>query len=99
MNSTGRTLNNIVRQVGDLAELVGNIAEATQTQAGRLGAVNLASNKLDAITRDNTRLAVECNGAIETLQRQADELAAIVSQFALTAPATTAPMWRARRFI
>ena len=84
VNRTGQTLQTIVGQVSDLADLVGNIAEATQEQAGRLGVVNVSSSKLDVITRDNTRLAQECDLAIEALETRSGELADLVSRFTLT---------------
>jgi len=84
VNSTGDTLRRIVVQVGDLADFVGHIAEATQEQAGRLGAVNVAAGKLEAATLENARMADNCDQAFNQLQGQAADLAEVVSQFGLS---------------
>lgn len=85
VNETGDTLRRIVVKVGDLAEFVGSIADATQEQAGRLGAVNVASNKLEQATQLNARMAEECTVAVNELQAQVEELSDVISQFGLSA--------------
>ncbi len=84
VNSTGDTLRRIVEQVGDLALFVGSIAEATQEQAGRLGAVNVASNKLEAATHQNARMTERCDAAFGALKQEAAELSEAVAQFVLS---------------
>ena len=92
VNDTGDTLRRIVVKVGDLAQFVGSIAEATQEQAGRLGAVNVASNKLEQATHQNARMAEECTQAVNELQAQAGELSEVISHFGLSAgPASAEP--------
>ncbi len=85
VNSTGDTLRRIVEQVGGIADFVGRIAEATQEQAGSLGAVNVAANKVDVATGDNARMALECTQAAQTLREKASELSVVVSRFILSA--------------
>lgn len=84
VNTTGDTLRRIVAQVGELAEFVGAIAESTQEQAGRLGAVNVATDKLETTTQQNARMAERCDAAFTELNQQAAELSEVVDQFALS---------------
>lgn len=87
VTDTGETLRRIVEQVGDLANFVGKIAESTQEQAGRLGAVNVASDQLEEATQQNARMAEECSQAVRELCDQANVLAQMVGRFRLSAGA------------
>jgi methyl-accepting chemotaxis protein len=84
VNTTGDTLRRIVVQVGELADFVGRIAEATQEQAGRLGAVNVAAGKLEAASQQSARVAGNAEAAFGILRDHADELIDVVSQFGLS---------------
>jgi CheY-like chemotaxis protein len=81
---TGDTLRRIIAQVGELANFVGNIAEATQEQAGRLGAVNVASAELESATQANAEMAEACTQAVNVLKAQACDLSDVVGRFDLS---------------
>jgi methyl-accepting chemotaxis protein len=84
VTGTGDTLRRIVVQVGDLAEFVSRIAEATQEQAGRLGDVHLAASEMELTTQQNARMAEDCNEAVSQLQGEAADLRDIVGRFVIT---------------
>ena len=87
---TGETLRRIVDQVGELANFVGTIAESTQEQAGRLGAVNVASDQLEAATQRNARMAEEGVQAVRALRQDSRSLIEMIDRFQLSQSSPTA---------
>lgn len=69
--------------VRESAKLIGEIAEASRSQAVAIGEVSTAVRQLDEITQHNAALVEETNAAIEQTENQAAELDGIVAVFEL----------------
>lgn len=59
VHEAGRTMQNIVSQVRNVTQLLGQISQATSEQAGGLSELTQAVSELDAITRKNADLVEE----------------------------------------
>lgn len=81
VGETGDALTRIVAQVNDINQVVTNIALSASEQAHGLGQVNTAVNEMDQVTQQNAAMVEEATAATQTLSRQTDELARLVSRF------------------
>ncbi|MEQ1714585.1 MAG: methyl-accepting chemotaxis protein [Hyphomicrobium sp.] len=79
--ATGQALTRILAQVGDINDIVTEIAASTNEQAQGLGQVNTAVNEMDQVTQQNAAMVEQATGATQTLSRQTDELSRLVSRF------------------
>jgi methyl-accepting chemotaxis protein len=80
----GHTMEQIVKQVRLVTDLVLEISGATQVQSGSIGQINRAVNQLDDMTQQNAALVEEGAAAAASLESQAVKLAQAVSAFKLT---------------
>jgi len=78
-----RVVSGILRS----SELVEQIAEATQSQAGVIAEVTSAVRQMDEMTQHNAALVEQTNAAVEQTEAQASELDKVVEQFVFEAPA------------
>jgi len=69
--------------IRDSARLIGDIAEASRSQAISIGEVSVSVRQMDEITQHNAALVEETNAAIEQTENQAAELDEIVAVFEL----------------
>jgi methyl-accepting chemotaxis protein len=90
---TGASLNDIVNQVGAVAERVEDIAEAAAEQSRGLEEVNNAIASLDSVTQQNAAVADGSHRAAATLKMEADNLVRQVSRFRISdnTPSAGAP--------
>jgi len=77
----GTTMQDIVGQVGRVAELVGRIRAATGEQSDGLDQVNVAVAALDRMTQQNAALVEESSAAARALEDQSVQLAGLVARF------------------
>ena len=83
VGETGKALGRIVEQVVKMSALVGDIAASAQEQATGLNEVNEAVNQMDHVTQQNAAMAEQSTAASHALAKEAEKLAALVSQFSV----------------
>lgn len=69
--------------IRDSAKLIGEMAEASRSQAVAISEVSVSVRQMDEITQHNAALVEETNAAIEQTENQAAELDEIVAVFEL----------------
>ena len=69
--------------IKDSAKLIGEMAEASRSQAVAISEVSVSVRQMDEITQHNAALVEETNAAIEQTENQAAELDEIVAVFEL----------------
>jgi methyl-accepting chemotaxis protein len=87
----GSTLTDIMQQVKKVADLIAEIAAASQEQAQGIEQVNKAVTQMDGVTQQNAAQTEELSSTAQTLAAQATDLSGQVAQFRLgeSAPAST----------
>ncbi len=78
---TGKALEAIVTQVGEIDELVAEIAASALEQATGLNEVNSAVNTMDQVTQQNAAMVEESTAAAHALKGEAGELSRLIGQF------------------
>jgi methyl-accepting chemotaxis protein len=81
VRETGKALERIVTQVGQLNALVSEIAASAQEQATGLNEVNSAVNQMDQVTQQNTAMVEQATAASHSLATEAGELVQLIGQF------------------
>jgi methyl-accepting chemotaxis protein len=90
----GAAMDDIVRQVRRVTDLVAEISSAALEQSSGIGQVNGAVAQMDQVTQQNAALVEESAAAAQSLSTQAQRLAEVVAVFKIDddlAPATAAP--------
>ncbi len=77
-------LAGIVTGIGQVSDLVSEIAAAAREQAAGIGQVSGAVGEMDKVTQQNAASAEESSSAASELNGQAEELAAMVGAFRLS---------------
>ncbi|RUM24964.1 PAS domain S-box protein [Rhizobium vallis] len=83
VGETGRALEEIVAQVGDINVNVEAIVEASKEQATGLKEINQAVNTLDQATQQNAAMVEESTAASHSLAREAETLRVLLARFRL----------------
>ncbi|WP_159098833.1 methyl-accepting chemotaxis protein [Aquabacterium olei] len=81
VEAAGRTMAEVMAQVRQVSDLIGEISSATQEQNTGIGQVGQAMSQLDQVTQQNAALVEESAAAAESLSQQASQLVAAVSVF------------------
>ena len=81
VGATGRSLSEIVSQVGEINGVVAEIAASAQEQASSLGEVNAAINQMDQMTQQNAAMVEQSTAACHSLSTEAAELSRLTSHF------------------
>ncbi|WP_297513381.1 HAMP domain-containing methyl-accepting chemotaxis protein [uncultured Caulobacter sp.] len=81
VDRTGSALGSIIQRVGDISELVAQIAAAAKEQALNLGQVNSAVNQMDQMTQQNAAMVEQTTTAAHSLKGEASRLGELVSKF------------------
>jgi methyl-accepting chemotaxis protein len=81
VGETGRSLERIVVQVGEINGIVSEIAASAKEQATGLAEVNTAVNQMDQVTQQNAAMVEESTAASHALAREVDELAQLIRRF------------------
>ncbi len=87
VGQTGKALERIVGQVGEINAVVVEIAASAKEQATGLAEVNTAVNRMDQVTQQNAAMVEQSTAASHTLAGQADQLAALMGRFQVGGPA------------
>jgi methyl-accepting chemotaxis protein len=83
VDAAGRTMQDIVRSVRQVSELVADIALASEEQSSGIGQVNTAITQMDAVVQQNAALVEEAAAATESMKGQAAALLQVVARFKL----------------
>ena len=79
--ASGETLNEIVTSVAKVADIVSEMAAASQEQSAGIEQVNNAVTQMDQMTQQNSALVEEAASASRALQDQAMQLDRVISYF------------------
>ena len=85
----GTTMNDIVRSVQSVTDMIGEITAASSEQSSGISQVNQAVGNLDQMTQQNAALVEESAAAAQSLREQAEHLAQVVSVFKVNGAAYT----------
>jgi methyl-accepting chemotaxis protein len=85
VNRAGASLTEIVDSIRKVAEIVADIASASNEQATGIDQVNKALNRMDEVTQQNSALVEENAATAKTLEHQATAMDERVSFFKLEA--------------
>jgi len=83
VDAAGATMQDIVGSVQRVADLMGEIASASNEQSQGIAQVNASVTQMDDATQQNAALVEEAAAAAQSLQDQAGRLAQVVSVFKL----------------
>lgn len=83
VDEAGQTMNLIVTSVKQVADIMGEITIATQTQSAGIGEINDAISLMDEMTQQNAALVEQAAAAAESMEEQAHNLHEAVSTFKL----------------
>ncbi|WP_395702554.1 methyl-accepting chemotaxis protein [Aquabacterium sp.] len=81
VDDAGRTMQDIVAQVGRVSSLIGHIGAATREQSEGIAQVGQAVGHLDQVTQQNAALVEESAAASQSLQQRAERLAEAIDVF------------------
>jgi aerotaxis receptor len=85
VDDAGKTMDEIVLQVKQVAGYVSDITLASQEQSQGIEQVNQAITQMDEVTQQNAALVEQAAAAAENMQGQAANLALLVDSFQLVA--------------
>ena len=83
VEAAGKTMDEIVRSVKHVADIMAEITAAGQEQSSGIEEVNRAITQMDEMTQQNTALVEQAAAAAESMEEQAGNLARAVSAFKL----------------
>lgn len=83
VNQSGEVLDQIVEGVGQVSDLVGEIATASVTQSSGIEEVNASVSQMDDMTQQNAALVEEAAASSESLGEQANGLDELMRFFVL----------------
>jgi len=83
VNEAGKNLKNIVQSVKEVADLISEIANASSEQTLAIEEINTSVAQMDEGTQQNAALVEENSAAAQSLVRQSEELAELISFFKL----------------
>ncbi len=92
VSETSDALENIVRGIIEMNELVSKIGDSTRRQSSGLEAVNSAASQIDVMTQQNAAMVEEATAATRNLAGVAEDLTSRLSSFNLGIVAGGAPM-------
>lgn len=86
VGESGRLLERIIGQVGEIDEVVGAIAAAAREQATGLAQVNAAVNQMDQVVQQNAAMVQQAAAATDGLRRESREMLQAVARFDRSQP-------------
>lgn len=99
VGETGKALELIATQVGEINGVVGAIALAAEEQAAGLLQINASVAQMDRGTQQNAAMAEESTAASHSLAHETNELARLIGRFQLGTPQARAPIQEPRQAI
>ena len=99
VHRTGGTMEDIVKSIARVSDIVQEIAEASREQSKGLAQINDAVANLDDVTHQNAALVEQTSAASTSLQEQASQMAQMSSRFVLERGAATGTSAAAMRSV
>ncbi|MCM2552689.1 methyl-accepting chemotaxis protein [Burkholderia glumae] len=93
----GTTMDEIVRSVKRVSDIMGEIASASAEQSTGIEQVNVAVAQMDEVTQQNAALVEQATAAAQSMADQAESLRATVSIFRVDARVQTEPAVAVKR--
>jgi aerotaxis receptor len=87
VDDAGKTMDEIVTQVQQVAGYMSDITSASQEQSEGIEQVNHAITQMDEVTQQNAALVEQASAAAENMQSQAGKLTQLVDSFKLVSGA------------
>ena len=87
VDRTGDALERIGARIGEIRELVADIAASAKQQSSGLQQVNIAVREMDGMTQQNAAMVEQSTAAARSLAAEADGLARSIARFQLDDPA------------
>ncbi|SCA54854.1 putative Methyl-accepting chemotaxis sensory transducer [Candidatus Terasakiella magnetica] len=81
VGETGGSLENIVDSIKRVADIVSEIAAASQEQASGVGEINAAITQMDEMTQQNAALVEESSASARSLEEQSEKMMQLMSYF------------------
>ena len=81
VNDTGKVLDVIVNQMGEISEVATQISESTAVQSKDLQQINHAVADMDQVTQQNAAMVEEATAAARAMAAEAERLSGMVAQF------------------
>ncbi len=81
VGQTGEALQRIVSRVGEIDNLVGEIASSAKEQSSGLTQVNIAVSQMDQVTQQNAAMVERSTSASRSLRSEAADLTALMGKF------------------
>src|SRR3989344_7438912 len=87
VGASSKTLEGIVENVKNTAEIIAEISASSQEQASGIEQVNRAIMQMDGVTQSNAAQVEELSGTSQSLAAQAEQMMGMVAHFTLKADA------------
>lgn len=81
----GQTMEDVVRSVKRVTDIMGEIASASSEQSTGIEQVNIAVSQMDSVTQQNAALVEEAAAAAQSMSEQAGSLLQAVARFRVEA--------------
>ncbi|WP_152048409.1 methyl-accepting chemotaxis protein [Aureimonas psammosilenae] len=81
VSASGRSLEEIVTQVGGVAKVITQMAHSAREQAVSLKEVSTAADQMDKVTQQNAAMVEETTAAAQSLSGETEQLATLVENF------------------
>ncbi|MYZ45604.1 methyl-accepting chemotaxis protein [Schauerella aestuarii] len=81
VSEAGQTMEEVVRSVRRVTDIMGEIASASSEQSTGIEQVNIAVSQMDSVTQQNAALVEEAAAAAQSMSEQASSLLQAVAQF------------------
>ncbi|MGP2532521.1 methyl-accepting chemotaxis protein [Pantoea stewartii subsp. indologenes] len=91
-NTAGSTMEEVLRNVGSVNDLIGQIALASEEQSKGISQVTLAVAEIDRVTQQNSSLVQTISASAESMSSQTETLTSVITRFTL--PVTTSSVVR-----
>ncbi len=91
---TGKSLERIMIQVGEINSVISEIASGANEQATGLVQVNTAINEMDQVTQQNAAMVEESTAASRSLSQETSQLSGLVGQFKIGRSTEADPLRR-----
>lgn len=82
-DSAGAIMDEVLRGVGGVNELIGQIALASEEQSKGISMITLAVAELDRVTQQNASLVQEVSASAGSLSGQTEALGSVIRRFTL----------------
>lgn len=83
VDKAGQTMENIMLSVKKVADIMHEIAQASQEQRGGIEQISLVVSDMDEMTQQNAALVEEAAAAAESMSEQAEKLEGVVRLFVI----------------